>query len=329
MGGTATGLGSPADTRHIEQGQIPRMSTTVIALVGATAVGKSAVAVELARRIGGEIINADSRQVYRGMAIGTGMPSEEDRGGVPHHLYGISEPDDDFSLGRFLTAAKCAIKGISERAKTPIVVGGTGQYVWALLEGWNVPEVAPNPDLREELMERAEADGRDALHEELRHLDPAAAEFIHPNNLIRIVRALEVVRTTGRPFSEQRTQTAPPWDIQLSGISMEREALDARIEQRVDSQLEAGWVEEVRALLAAGYSPSLSSFRSIGYREIAAHIEGGMPFYEMRQTIVNKTRRFARTQFAWFRSDDERIAWIDASEDSERLAEQAQAALGL
>ena len=305
------------------------MSTPVIALVGATAVGKSAVAVELARRIDGEIINADSRQVYRGMAIGTGMPSQEERGGVPHHLYGVSEPDDDFSLGRFLTAAKCAIQDIHERGKTPIVVGGTGQYVWALLEGWNVPEVAPDPDLRQELMERAEAEGRDALHQELRRLDPAAAELIHPNNLIRTVRALEVVRTTGRPFSEQRTQTAPPWDIRLSGISMEREALDARIEQRVDRQLETGWIDEVRALLAAGYSPSLSSFRSIGYREIAAHIEGRMPFDEMRQAIIHRTRRFARTQFAWFRHEDERITWIDASADIEQLVEQIRAALGL
>ncbi len=305
------------------------MCTPVLALVGATAVGKSAAAVALARRIDGEIINADSRQVYRGMAIGTGMPSEEQRGGVPHHLYGISEPDDDFSLGRFLSAATCAIKDIHERGKTPIVVGGTGQYVWALVEGWNVPEVAPDPDLRQELMERAEADGREALHEELRRLDHAAAELIHPNNLIRTVRALEVIKTTGRPFSEQRTQTAPPWDIRIVGISMERAALDGRIEQRIDRQLETGWVDEVRALLAAGYSPSLSSFRSIGYREIAAHIEGRMPFDDMRQAIVSKTRRFARTQFAWFRTDDERITWVDASEDSERLAEQIQTKLGL
>ena len=305
------------------------MGTPIIALVGATAVGKSAAAVALARHIDGEIINADSRQVYRGMAIGTGMPSEEECGGVPHHLYGISEPDDDFSLGRFLSAATCAIQDIHERGKTPIVVGGTGQYVWALLEGWNVPEVAPNPDLRQELMERAEADGRDALHEELRRLDPAAAELIHPNNLIRTVRALEVINTTGRPFSEQRTQTAPPWDIHITGISMEREELDERIERRVDRQLEAGWVDEVRALLAVGYSPSLSSFRSIGYREIAAHIEGRMSFDDMRQTIVSKTRRFARTQFAWFRADDERITWLDAGENSGRLAELIQTKLGL
>ncbi len=328
MGGAATRLGSPA-SRAIKQSQISAMGTPVIALVGATAVGKSAVAVELARRIGGEIINADSRQVYRGMAIGTGVPPEDERGDVPHHLYGISEPDDDFSLGRFLTAATCAIQDILEREKTPIVVGGTGQYVWALLEGWNVPEVAPNPDLRQELMERAEAEGRDALHEELRRLDPAAAELIHPNNLIRTVRALEVVVTTGRPFSEQRTQTVPPWNTHISGVSMERAALDARIEQRIDHQLQDGWGDEVKNLLEQGYSPSLSSFRSIGYREISAHLEGRMPFEEMRQAIINKTRRFARTQFAWFRHDDERITWIDASEDSRQMAEQIQATLGL
>ncbi len=285
------------------------MGSPVIALVGATAVGKSAAATALAKRIGGEIINADSRQVYRGMAIGTGVPSEQERGGVPHHLYGISEPDDDFSLGRFLAAATRAISDIHGRGKTPVIVGGTGQYVWALLEGWNVPEVAPNPDLRQELMERAETDGRDALYEELLGLDPTAAELIHPNNLIRTVRALEVIQTTGRPFSEQRTQTAPPWDIRIIGISMERGDLDARIERRADRQLESGWIDEVKKLLEQGYLPSLSSFRSIGYREIAAHIDGRMSFDEMRQAIVSKTRRFARTQFAWFRADDERIQW--------------------
>ena len=286
----------------------------VVAIVGPTAVGKSTAAVELARRVSGEIINADSRQVYRGMAIGTGIPSEKERGGVPHHLYGISEPDDDFSLGRFLDAAKCAIDDIHGKGRTPIIVGGTGQYVWALIEGWNVPEVAPDPDLRQELMERADREGRAALHAELARLDPAAAELIHPNNLIRAVRALEVIKATGQPFSEQRTQSAPPWDVRMAGLTMERAALDERIERRVGRQLEAGWVDEVRGLLDQGYSPSLSSFRSIGYREIAAHLEGRLSLEEMREAIVSKTRRFARTQFAWFRQDDERIAWVEAGE---------------
>ncbi len=285
----------------------------VLAIVGPTAVGKSAVAVRLARQIDGEIINADSRQVYRGFDIGAGIPGEDERGGVPHHLYGFSEPDDDFSLGRFLDAATFAIDDIHGRGKTPIIVGGTGQYVWALVEGWNVPEVAPNPELRTELMERAEREGRAALHTELARHDPAAADLIHPNNLIRTVRALEVVLTTGRPFSEQRTKTPPPWNVRIAGLTMERPALDERIERRVDIQLAVGWVDEVRALLAAGYSPSLSSFRSIGYREIAAHIEGRMPADEMRQAIVSKTWRFARSQFGWFRAGDERIAWVDVT----------------
>ena len=190
--------------------------------------------------------------------------------------------------------------------------------------------MAPDPDLRQELMERAGAEGRDALHEELRRLDPAAAELIHPNNLIRTVRALEVVRATGRPFSEQRTQTAPPWDIHITGVRMERDALDSRIEQRVDRQLEAGWIDEVQSLLAAGYSSLLSSFRSIGYREIAAHIESDMPFDEMRQTIISRNApiRPGRS-FAWFRHDDERITWMDAIDDAEGLAEHIQSALGL
>ena len=300
----------------------------VVAIVGPTAVGKSAVAVRLAQRIDGEIINADSRQVYRGFDIGAGIPGEDERGGVPHHLYGFSEPDDDFSLGRFLDAATCAIDDIHGRGKTPIIVGGTGQYVWALVEGWNVPEVAPNPDMRQKLMERAETEGRAALHTELARHDPAAAELIHPNNLIRTVRALEVVLTTGRPFSEQRTKTPPPWNVRIAGLTMERPALDERIERRVDIQLAAGWVDEVRALLAAGYSPSLSSFHSIGYREIAAHIEGQMPGDEMRQAIVSKTRRFARSQFAWFRAGDERIAWVDVTAGTGTLQETLRDILG-
>ena len=230
--------------------------------------------------------------------------------------------------GGFLMPPRGAINDIHGRGKTPIIVGGTGQYVWALVEGWNVPEVAPNPDLRTELMERAETEGRAALHAELARHDPAAAELIHPNNLIRTVRALEVVLTTGRPFSEQRTQTPPPWDVRIAGLTMERPALDERIERRANRQLEAGWVDEVRALLAAGYSPSLSSFRSIGYREIAAHIEGRMPADEMRQAIVSKTRRFARSQFAWFRAADERIAWLDVAAGMGTLPETLRDIIG-
>ncbi len=290
------------------------MAVPIIAvIVGATAVGKSAAAVRLAGQINGEVINADSRQVYRGFDIGTGIPSRTERSGIAHYLYGFSAPDDEFSLGRFLTAVTCTIEDIHARGKIPLIVGGTGQYVWALVEGWNVPEVAPNPDLRRELMARAEVEGRAALHAELARHDPAAAEFIHPNNLLRTVRALEVVRATGRPFSEQRTQSPPLWDIRMAGLTMDRKTLEKRIERRTDLQLGAGWVDEVRTLLARGYSPSLSAFRSIGYREVAAYINGRLPWDEMRQATISKTRRFSHTQFAWFRRDDERISWLDAS----------------
>ena len=302
---------------------------TVVAIVGTTAVGKSAAAVSLARLIDGEIINADSRQVYRGMVIGTGTPREGDRGGVSHHLYGISEPDDDFSLGRFLDAAACAIEQIHARGRTPIIVGGTGQYVRALFEGWTIPHVPPNPGLRQQLAARAETEGRQSLHDELRRLDPAAAQLIHPNNVTRSIRALEVVMTTGRPFSEQRTKSPPPWPTRMAGISMERTALDARIQQRVTDQLDGGWIDEVRQLLTAGYAPTLPSFRSIGYREVSAHIAGRMPWDDMRQTIISKTRRLARSQAAWFRADDERISWLESSDDSYEWAHTMRQRLGL
>ena len=313
------------------------MSTPVIAIVGATATGKSGVAVELARAIGGEIINADSRQVYRGMDIGSAKPTPQERGGVPHHLFDVAAPDEVFSLGLFLEAARRAIEDVLELRRTPIIVGGTGQYVWALLEGWDVPEVAPNYGLRQELADRADAIGRQALHAELRSRDPVAAERIHPNNLSRSIRALEVVISTGRPFSEQRTRTTPPWDTRIAGIALERTSLDERIVRRIDVQLSSGWPEEVKALLAQGYKADMSSFRSIGYREVVAHLEGGLSREDMRLAILKKTKRLARTQFAWFRNDDPRIAWVNAANTAtnsgkntpEQLAQEIQSRLGL
>lgn len=290
------------------------ISAPVIAIVGSTAVGKSSAAVELAREIDGEIIDADSRQVYRGMDIGAAKLTQAEMGGVPHHLFDVVEPDEVFSLGLFLERARCAISDTLTRGRRPIIVGGTGQYVWALLEGWNVPQVPPNYPLRQELAERAEAQGRQAIHAELRSRDPVAAENIHPNNLNRAIRALEVIETTGRPFSDQRTRTAPPWDSRIAGIAIERTALDDRIANRIDAQLRGGWPEEVKALLAQGFTAALSSFRSIGYREVAAHVEGRLSWDDMRLTIIKKTRRLARTQSAWFRSDDTRIVWHDATE---------------
>ena len=313
------------------------MSAQITAIVGSTAVGKSGAAVELARNIDGEIINADSRQVYRGMNIGAAKPTQAEMGGVPHHLFDVAEPDEVFSLGLFLERARCAISDALARGRRPIIVGGTGQYVWALLEGWNVPQVPPNDVLRQELAERAEIVGRQAIHAELRSRDPVAAENIHPNNLNRAIRALEVIEMTGRPFSDQRTRTAPPWDSQIAGIAIERTALNERIENRIDAQLRGGWLEEVKALLERGFTADLSSFRSIGYREVSAHAEGRLSWDDMRLAIIKKTRRLARTQSAWFRKDDPRIVWRDATEllvngrgdAPERIAQQIQERLGL
>ena len=313
------------------------MSAPVIAIVGSTAVGKSGAAVELAREVDGEIINADSRQVYRGMDIGAAKLTKAEMGGVPHHLFDVAEPDEVFSLGLFLERARCAISDALARDRRPIIVGGTGQYIWALLEGWNVPQVPPNNVLRQVLAERAEAEGRQAIHAELRSRDPIAAENIHPNNLNRSIRALEVIESTGRPFSDQRTRTAPPWDARIAGISIERTTLDDRIESRIDAQLGGGWPEEVKALLERGYTADLSSFRSIGYREVAEHVEGRLSWDDMRLAIIKKTRRLARTQSAWFRRDDPRIAWQDATQlfasgrgdASERIALQLKERLGL
>jgi tRNA dimethylallyltransferase len=300
---------------------------TLIAIVGPTAVGKTGLSIALAEALGAEVVNADSRQVYRGMDIGAGKPSLEERSRVPHHVFDVVDPDADFSLALYLDLAREAIAATHARNRPVILVGGTGQYVWALLEGWRIPRVPPNPQLRRDLQERAERVGAPALHAELAALDPAAAAIIESNNLRRTIRALEVIRATGRPFSEARRAEAPSWDVRTIGLTMERQALYERIDRRVEAQIAAGWPEEVQCLLERGYGPDLPSFASLGYREMTAYVRGEASLEEARARIQLLTRRFARRQYAWFRPNDPRIAWIDAGGNGSRVLEQAMDAL--
>jgi tRNA dimethylallyltransferase len=290
-------------------------------IVGPTAAGKSALALELARRLDGEIVSADSRLLYRGMDIGTAKPTPADRALVPHHLIDVTDPDKPWSLAVFLQAALACFAEIRGRGRLPICTGGTGQYVRALLEGWKVPPAQSSPGLRESLERRAEAEGSPALYAELARLDPAAAERIDPRNTRRVVRALEVVLATGKPFSAQRARGAVPFRAAVIGLTLPRAELYARADARIDAMLAAGWVEEVRALLARGYSPDLPAFSALGYPQIARHLRGELTWAECVAEIRRATRVFIRRQANWFRPGDERIHWIDAHENAPALAE--------
>ena len=296
------------------------MPGRLLAIAGATASGKTALAVELAQRLGGEIISADSRQIYRGMDIGTAKPSAAEQDAARHWLIDVAAPDEPFTLAAFLDLANAALDGIWSRGKLPIVAGGTGQYVWALLEGWRVPRVPPDPALRAELEAIAEVQGRDALASMLREIDPASADAIDARNVRRVIRAIEVTRATGRPFSEWRKKD-PRQDVTIIGLRMERDALYRRIDARVDAMLERGLVREVEGLVAAGCSCDAPAMSGIGYRQICEHLRGACTLGEAAARMKTETHRLARMQHTWFRDADARIHWLDA--DAPDLVEQA------
>jgi tRNA dimethylallyltransferase len=289
------------------------MPRGLIAIVGATATGKTALGIDLARALDGEIVNADSRQVYRGMDIGTAKPSPAEQSEAPHHLIDVVDPDEPFTLARFLSLANAALEDIWSRGRQPIVVGGTGQYVWALLEGWRVPRVPPDRELRARLEALAARYGADALVSELLDVDPVSAIAIDPRNVRRVIRAIEVTRATGRPFSAWQRKEAPAFEASIIGLRMEREALYCRIDQRVDAMMAAGFVDEVRRLNAAGFGCDLPSMASIGYRQVCAHLRGEVPLADAVTRIKTETHRLARMQRTWFREADPRIHWLDAA----------------
>ena len=300
----------------------PAKSIPLLVIVGPTAVGKSALALHLARRFGGEIVNADSRQVYRGMEVGNAAPSRADRAAMPHHLYGIIAPDEGFSLATYLPLATEAIADVGGRGGLPVVVGGTGQYVNALVGGWQAPRVAPNADLRERLEAIIAQDGVEAAAQELLEADPEAAARIDLRNPRRVVRALEVVAALGP--GAHGGQSMPPYRTLLLGLTTaDREELYERIDGRVDAMLAGGWLDEVRGLLDAGYSAELPALSSMGYRELAQHLLGEAPLEEAARRIKAAHHRLARQQYTWFKPTDSRIRWLVAGKDVEARAEGA------
>jgi tRNA dimethylallyltransferase len=284
--------------------------------VGPTAAGKSKLALELAQRFGGEIVNGDSRQVYRHMDIGTAKASAQERDLVPHYLVDIVDPDEPYSLALYLAQARQDIQDIQERGKLPVLVGGTGQYVWGLLEGFHAPQVPPNPSLRARLEAQAIDEGHEALWRRLQDVDPAAASRIDPRNVRRVVRALEVYQETGIPFSQAQRREKPPYRTWVIGLTLERPRLYERIDRRVESMMARGWPQEVEHLLERGYHPDLPSMSSLGYREMAAYVKGELPIEEAMARIKTATHRFARHQYAWFKPGDSRIQWLDADAPS-------------
>jgi len=287
---------------------------TLLALVGPTAVGKTATSLLLARSLDGEIISADSRQVYRGMDIGTAKISPDEMAGVPHYLIDIRQPDESISLGEYKRLADATIAAVMARGRLPLLVGGTGQYVRAVIEGWQIPQVAPQLSLRAMLEEQAEREGKAAVFARLQELDPASAQTIDYRNLRRVIRAIEVTMVTGRPFSELQRKQPPPWRIVQIGLTRPRTALYARADARIEAMFAAGWVEEVRDLLAHGYASDLPSFASLGYRQVAAYLAGDYDLEEAKLLIRRATHSFIRRQYNWFRLSNPAIRWFDLEE---------------
>lgn len=291
------------------------IQSPLVVIVGPTAVGKTRLALRLAAELGAEIVSADSRQVYRGMDTGTDKPTAEERQRVPHHLVDIVNPDEEFTLARYQDMAYAAIDDVLARGRVPLLVGGTGLYIKAVVEGWSIPRVRPNEALRTELYREAEVKGGVALHARLRQVDPAAAEKIEPRNVRRVIRALEVYLETGRPISELQRRRPPPYRVLQIGLTMERAALYQRIDQRVDRMIETGLVEEVRGLVEQGYGYELPAMSGLGYRQVGSYLRGEISLEEAIRLIKRDTRRFVRQQYNWFRLDDEEIRWFQALDD--------------
>ena len=299
----------------------------VIAIVGATATGKSAVALELALRLNGEIINADSMQFYRGMDIGTAKLTLAERRGVPHHQLDTLDVHEDATVARFQEGARSDVDAIHARGRRAIAVGGSGLYLRALLDRFEFP--GTDPEVRARLEARAGSEGPGILYRELAALDPVAAEKIQPQNAKRIVRALEVIEMTGAPFSSSLPTHEYAIPAVQIGLRLGYEPLDARIATRVDDMWRSGLVDEVTALTARGLREAVTARRAVGYAETLRHLDGELDADATRALIKQHTRRLARKQARWFQPDD-RVTWIDApagAADVNRAADDALSVL--
>jgi len=286
----------------------------LLALVGPTASGKTEAGIGLAEALGAEILSVDSMLVYRGMDIGTAKPTQEQRARVPHHLLDLVEPSEPFSVAAFQAVARDAARDVRRRGRHPLLVGGSGLYYRAVVDELDFP--GTEPGVRRELEAEAAAVGGEELYGRLMELDPVAASRIEPGNVRRTVRALEVAAITGRPFSSFAAswESYPDERVRVAGIRMSPELLAVRIERRVADMLEAGWLDEVRALVDGGFGGWLTSSQAIGYAELARHLAGELSIDGAAAATVRRTRTLARRQMSWFRRDP-RIAWFDVGEE--------------
>lgn len=280
-------------------------------LCGSTGVGKTALSKAIAERVPAEIVSADSRQIYRYMNIGTAKPPQSLLEQVPHHFINILNPDQDYSAGQYAKAARPVIQKILKMKKLPLVVGGSGLYIRALIEGFFREDIK-DPSLREKLRARLEREGIDSLYRELQEADPTAAEKIHPNNTRRVIRALEVYYAARTPISkiQQENPDPAPFRAVKIGLNMERKKLYDRINERVETMFEEGLVEEVRHILDLGYSPELNALNSVGYKEVLAYLQGGIDLFNCKELVKQNTRRYAKRQLTWFRAEKD-IHWIE------------------
>lgn len=309
----------PEDHR-LTPAQKPKLPLVVI--LGPTAVGKTQVSLLVASRLSAEIVSADSRLLYTGMDIGTAKPTIEERRLVPHHLIDVATPDQVWSLAQYQAAASAAITAIHQRNRLPILVGGTGQYIHALTQGWEIPPAAPDLALRQALERWGAQIGALALHRRLAILDAQAAATIDPANIRRTIRALEVIFTTGQRFSAQRRRNAPPYAILQVGIMRSRAELYQRVDERIEQMIQAGFLAEVQSLLEQGYASNLPTMSAIGYGEIAGYLSSACSLDEAILQIKRRTRIFIRRQANWFKPDGPAIHWISANDDTATQAEQ-------
>jgi tRNA dimethylallyltransferase len=279
----------------------------VVGIVGPTASGKTALAIAVAARLGGELVSVDSRQVYRHCDIGTNKPSSEELQGIPCHLVDLVDPGTPFTVADYQRLAMAAISAIGMRGRLPVLQGGTGLYLRALLDGWNLADAPPNPRLRAQLEQRFEQEGAETLDAELRRIDPAAADLAGKNPR-RLIRALEIHAVTGRAPSDARESTPPPWSVMLLGLATPLVEIDQRIEDRVRRMLDAGWLDEVSRIRHAFPDADLRRLGH-GYPELAAHLDGRLSLPEALASTVRQVRQYARRQLTWFKADP-RVQWI-------------------
>jgi tRNA dimethylallyltransferase len=284
----------------------------LIVILGPTGVGKTEISLELADEIHGEIISADSRLFYRGMDIGTAKPSQEDMQRVPHHLIDVSTPDETWSLALYQQATKQIIDDVHARGKVPMLVGGTGQYIKALVGGWDLPAQEPDDPLRKILEQIAIEKGKEAMFQILIRMDPQTLDYVEYQNTRRVVRALEVILRTGKPFSDLRQIKHVPYSVFQLGIKRDRKALYERIDQRIEKMFSDGFVAEVQSLLNRGYHRDVPALSAIGYREVTAYLAGEISLAEAVLLMKRYTRQYVRRQANWFKETDEEIHWLDA-----------------